>query len=187
MSDIIRFNTETQAFGVQRAVAKCSGYGLGELTKGMKVGLEIGCSEAHTSKFLLDTNPELKLYSIDPYVPYTDWNGNVLNDRQEFFERVTKEMLVYGDRFVLIRDFSDNVFNMFEDGQLDYIFIDGLHTYEQLTKDCHNYYSKVKTGGIFSGHDYQTIPGVNRAVIEFASLQNKDILTTECDVWYWYK
>jgi hypothetical protein len=154
----------------------------------MKIGLEIGCSEAHTSKFLLDTNPDLKLYSIDPYVPYTDWNGNVLNDRQEFFERVTKEMAVYGDRFVLIRDFSDNVVDQFADGYLDFIFIDGLHTYEQLTIDCNNYYSKVKTGGIFSGHDFRVIPGVNKAVLEFAAKQSVDkILETECDVWYWYK
>ena len=150
--------------------------------------MEIGCSEAHTSKFLLDTNPDLKLYSIDPYVPYTDWNGNVLNDRQEFFERVTKEMVVYGDRFVLIRDFSDNAVSQFADGSLDFIFIDGLHTYEQLTIDCNNYYPKVKTGGIFSGHDYRVIPGVNKAVLEFAEKQHIDkILETECDVWYWYK
>ena len=71
--------------------------------------------------------------------------------------------------------------------QFDFIFIDGLHTYEQLTKDCHNYYSKVKTGGIFSGHDYQTIPGVNKAVCEFAPTKTDNVLTTECDVWYWYK
>jgi len=167
MSDIIKFNTETQAFGAVRTQSKCSGYGLGELTKGMKKGLEIGCSEAHTSKFLLDTNPDLTLYSIDPYVAYTDWNGNILNDRQEFFERVTKEMSVYGDRFILIRDFSDNVVDRFN--------------------DCHNYYSKVKTGGIFSGHDYQTIPGVNKAVCEFAPTKTEQVLTTECDVWYWYK
>jgi len=188
MSDVIKFDTVTQAFGIVPGQHKCSGYGLGELTKGMKVGLEIGCSEAHTSKFLLDTNPDLKLYSIDPYVPYTDWNGNVLNDRQEFFERVTKEMVVYGDRFVLIRDFSDNVVDQFADGSLDFIFIDGLHTYEQLTIDCNNYYSKVKTGGIFSGHDFRVIPGVNKAVLEFAAKQSVDkILETECDVWYWYK
>jgi predicted O-methyltransferase YrrM len=111
----------------------------------------------------------------------------VLNDRQEFFERVTKEMAVYGDRFVLIRDFSDNVVDRFKDGEFDFIFIDGLHTYEQLTKDCHNYYSKVKDGGIFSGHDYETIPGVHQAVLEFAPTKTDKVLTTECDVWYWYK
>jgi len=106
---------------------------------------------------------------------------------KSFFERVTREMAVYGDRFVLIRDFSDNVFDRFEDGEFDFIFIDGLHTYEQLTKDCHNYFSKVKSGGIFSGHDYEVIPGVNRAVKEFAAGRTDKILTTECDVWYWYK
>jgi len=97
-------------------------------------------------------------------------------------------MVVYGDRFVLIRDFSDNVVDQFADGSLDFIFIDGLHTYEQLTIDCNNYYSKVKTGGIFSGHDFRVIPGVNKAVLEFAAKQSVDkILETECDVWYWYK
>jgi hypothetical protein len=138
MNDVIKFDTVTQAFGVVPGQSKCSGHGLGELTKGMKKGLEIGCSEAHTSKFLLDTNPELTLYSIDPYVAYTDWNGNVLNDREEFFQRVTKEMAVYGDRFVLIRDYSDNVVDTFKDEEFDFIFIDGLHTYEQLTIDCNN-------------------------------------------------
>jgi hypothetical protein len=62
-----------------------------------------------------------------------------------------------------------------------------LHTYEQLSKDCLNYYSKVKDNGIFSGHDFQTISGVNKAATEFAEKCKKGILLTECDVWYWYK
>jgi hypothetical protein len=87
----------------------------------------------------------------------------------------------------MIRDYSDNVVDEFEDESLDLLFIDGLHTYEQVLIDSHNYYSKVKTGSIFSGHDYTAIPGVNKAVIEFAASVGKEILTTECDVWYWYK
>ena len=71
MNDVIKFDTVTQAFGVVPGQSKCSGHGLGELTKGMKKGLEIGCSEAHTSKFLLDTNPELTLYSI-VVIPFLD-------------------------------------------------------------------------------------------------------------------
>jgi hypothetical protein len=31
------------------------------------------------------------------------------------------------------------------------------------------------------------IEGVNRAVNEFAAIKNKEVLETECDVWYWYK
>ena len=71
--------------------------------------------------------------------------------------------------------------------EYDFIFIDGLHSYEQVLKDCKNYYSKIKTGGIFSGHDYNTIEGVNRAVNEFAFSVGKTIKQTKNDVWYWIK
>lgn len=70
---------------------------------------------------------------------------------------------------------------------LIFIFIDGLHTYEQVLIDCKNFYSKVKVGGIFAGHDYNTIYDVRRAVDEFAKLQNKDIIQIPTDAWYWIK
>ena len=186
MSDTIVFNTETRDFRIQR---KCSGHGLAELIKDKQYPfvVEIGCSEGHTTQWLLDCNPTLKIVSIDPYVNYLDWNGNQLNDRDEFYQKTMTMLSPYGKRFFMIRDFSDNVFDKFEDESIDMLFIDGLHTYEQVLKDCHNYYSKVKTGGVFAGHDYNVIPGVNKAVKEFAALKNKEILETECDVWYWYK
>jgi len=186
MSDIFSYNTVTNQYTTQ---FKCSGFGLGELLKDKQnpIGVEIGCAEAHTTEFLLDINPTLKITSIDPYINYLDWNGNMLNDRQEFYEMVMKKLERFGDRFTMIRDLSDNVFQNFEDESLDYIFIDGLHTYDQVKIDCQNYYSKVKPGGLFAGHDFTVIPGVNAAVKEFAAIHGKEILTTECDVWYWYK
>ena len=45
----------------------------------------------------------------------------------------------------------------------------------------------MKDGGLFSGHDYNVIKEVNKAVKEFAQLVGKEILTTDNDVWYWYK
>lgn len=189
MSDTITFNTETQAFGMQQPVFKCSGYGLGELIKNMQSpkGLEIGCDIGDTSNFLLDVNPSLHLTSVDPYINYVDWNGRPLNEREEIFQRAMNRLQPYANRFDLVRLTSDDAANLFKDEQFDFIFIDGLHTYDQLTKDCDNYYSKLKTGGIFAGHDYTAIEGVNRACKEFAADMGKQILTTECDVWYWYK
>lgn len=186
MNDTIIFNTETNLYTTQR---KSSGHGLAALIKDKQnpFVVEIGCSEGHTTKWLLDSNPTLKIVSIDPYVNYVDWNGNVLNDRQEFYEKTLRDLAPYGNRFTMIRDFSDNVFNQFEDNSIDMLFIDGLHTYEQVLIDCNNYYSKVKPGAIFAGHDYRVIEGVNRAVNEFAAIKNKEVLETECDVWYWYK
>jgi hypothetical protein len=52
-----------------------------------------------------------------------------------------------------------------------------------------NYYSKVKSGGIFAGHDY-SISQVNSALLEF--LLSQDISLSEVvllanDSWFFYK
>jgi predicted O-methyltransferase YrrM len=173
---------------------KCSGYGLTELIKKIKrkniVGLEIGCAEGNTTFHLLSNILNLKLYGIDPYSEYIDWNGYDLNEDhmnrtiKKFYEKIEP----YKDRHFLYREMSDNVIDKFEDESLDFIFIDGLHTYDQVLKDCKNYYSKVKKGGIFSGHDYTAIEEVNKAVIEFATdIKIPEIFDVDVDVWYWIK
>ena len=82
---------------------------------------------------------------------------------------------------------SDAAVNNFENESLDFVWIDGLHQYNQVLKDCRNYWPKLKKGGLFCGHDYKVIPGVNKAVDEFAAEINVTVLTTIKDVWYWYK
>lgn len=189
MSDTITFNTHDHSLSTRQSNFKCSGYGLGVMVSQMsnpKV-LEIGCDIGDTTQFLLDSNPTLELVGVDPYENYIDWNGNNLNEREVVYQQFKTRVSGYNNRFILHRDFSDNVHQQFDDEKFDVIFIDGLHTYEQLTKDCANYYSKLKPGGIFAGHDYTAITGVKRAADEFASQVNKQILKTECDVWYWLK
>lgn len=173
---------------------KCSGYGIVDLVKKLNqqniIGLEIGCAEGNTTKHLLSNISNLKLYGIDPYTEYIDWNGYDLNS--DHMDRTTKKfeenIKNYKNRHHLYKNFSDDVVDKFENNSLDFIFIDGLHTYEQVLKDCRNYYSKVKSGGIFSGHDYTAIEAVNRAVVEFATeIEIPEIFDVEVDVWYWIK
>lgn len=189
MSDVITFNTEAQAFGIQPQAFKCSGYGLGAMVAKMEkpMVLEIGSDIGDTANFLLDSNPELRLYSVDPYENYTDWNGKQLNERDIMYNNLMHRLSGYSNRFTQVRKTSDEAAKDFQDEVFDVVFIDGLHTYDQLSKDCENYYSKVKPGGIFAGHDFTAIEGVNRAAKEFAAKVGKEILTTECDVWYWIK
>jgi predicted O-methyltransferase YrrM len=186
MNDTIVFNTENQSFGT---VNKCSGYGLGAMIKDMQnpKAIEIGSDVGDTANFLLDSNPTLQLFSVDPYSNYLDWNGRMLNEREDMCRRMNDRLKGYSNRFTHIRKTSDEAADEFPDNAFDLVFIDGLHTYEQLTLDCANYYSKVKPGGIFAGHDFTAIEGVNRAAKEFAEKVGKEILTTECDVWYWIK
>jgi predicted O-methyltransferase YrrM len=149
--------------------------------------LEIGCDIGETSEFLLLQLPNLTLHAVDPYTDYVDWNGNMLNQRESMFNVVKQRFSSYGERFVLHRKTSDEAVNDFINDQFDLIFIDGIHTYEQVLLDCENYYSKLKEGGIFSGHDFNSVAGVGKAVKEFAAKHNKDVMLTESDVWYWVK
>lgn len=188
MSDIIKFDTVTQAFGVERAF-KCSGYGLGVMVAKMENPrvLEIGCDIGDTTQFLLDSNPTCNLIGVDPYTNYIDWNGNNLNEREVVYERFMERLKGYSNRFDLLREYSDDAVEKTLDNFFDVIFIDGLHEYNQLTKDCANYYPKLKEGGIFAGHDYNAIAGVRQAADEFAAKVSREIHITECDVWYWIK
>jgi predicted O-methyltransferase YrrM len=196
MSDTFTIDTVAQAFGqpnpqfVQQVQDfKPAGYHFVQFMQQMKnpVVLEIGCDIGDTSQFLLDCNEGLKLYTIDPYDDYVDWNGNNLNERQKLYEHVRERLAPYDDRFKLYRLTSDDAVDEFQKEFFDFIFIDGLHTYDQLSKDCANYYSKLKPGGIFAGHDYTVIEGVNRAVNEFAAKHEKQILQGDCDTWFWIK
>jgi predicted O-methyltransferase YrrM len=168
---------------------KFSGYGLIELLKDVTnpVGIEIGCSEGNTTEPLLKQIPNLTLYSIDPYIDYVDWNGRFLNEAEELYQRTMERLRPYGNNFIMIRETSDDAVSKFVDDAYDFIFIDGLHTYEQVLLDCQNYYSKIRKGGIFAGHDYDAIEGVRQAVDKFASSVGAKILKTEVDVWYWIK
>ena len=42
----------------------------------------------------------------------------------------------------------------FEDGSLDWLFVDADHTYEGVTADIVAWWPKLKPGGLISGHDY---------------------------------
>ena len=166
-----------------------SAYGLGELLKNKNNprGIEIGCLTGDTTLFLLKTKEDLIITSVDPYIQYIDWNGYSISFNLNQKQMVIERMKEFGSRFNLINKTSDDACVDFVNDEYDFIFIDGLHSYEQVLKDCKNYYSKIKTGGIFSGHDYNTIEGVNRAVNEFAFSVGKTIKQTKNDVWYWIK
>jgi predicted O-methyltransferase YrrM len=55
----------------------------------------------------------------------------------------------------------------FENNSIDFIFIDGDHSYEGVKRDILAYLPKMKVGGVMAGHDFnEFFPGVVRAVDE---------------------
>lgn len=77
---------------------------------------------------------------------------------------------------------SSEVVDMFEDGSIDFIFIDGNHSYEYVLEDLELYYPKVKNGGVITGDDYFMHEGdyegkkmVQEAVNDFAEKHSLEI------------
>jgi hypothetical protein len=79
----------------------------------------------------------------------------------------------------------------FDDNSLDFVYIDGDHSYEAVALDITCWYCKVKRGGILCGHDYVEkhgpVPiGVIRAVNEYATAMRHQIHTTSESVPSWW-
>jgi hypothetical protein len=62
---------------------------------------------------------------------------------------------------------SDAAFLTLQNNTFDVVYIDGLHTYEQVRRDIMNY--RQITTGVIAGRDFNPVdwPGVHRAVTEF--------------------
>lgn len=117
-----------------------------------KTGVEIGVYKGEFSQCLLEGIPGLKLYGVDlwePYSGYGDYDSVSIVNSQNIAIEKTKN---YSCEFIKGR--SDEVANQFKDGSLDFVYIDGNHSYEYVVSDIAKWSKKVRKGGIVAGHDF---------------------------------
>lgn len=132
------------------------------------IGIQIGSYRGESAEIFLSSNVFKKFYCIDPWEPGFDrYDAAASNDiilaEKEFDERFKNNNII-----IKIKQKSSDVFNQFEDESIDFIYIDGCHQYDFVKNDLNNYFSKIKKGGIISGHDYcDGWYGVKKAVNEF--------------------
>lgn len=160
---------------------------LGEKVK----GIEIGTCRAESTAYLLEKCPNINLLTtIDPYKGYQDWNGEITQETVDRFRTIAQKNLErFKKRVVMLRDQSVNAADKFEDESVDFIFVDGDHSYDATLADCIRYYPKLKKGGLFCGHDYSSIQGVKDAVDEFRRQNGikAPINPTMNSAFFWYK
>jgi hypothetical protein len=169
------------------------------------VGVEIGVQHGVFSMYLLESGLFKKLYSIDPYpvkIPGVFQNGEqyYCNDSNETYEIAVQNLSQY-EESELIRKYSNVAVFDFKDASLDFIFIDGDHTYEGVMNDLTLWWPKLKVGGIMSGHDYWDMEmdcgdniistfKVKSAVDDFAKEHNIKVQTVKeesLEDWYsWF-
>lgn len=79
----------------------------------------------------------------------------------------------------ILRTYSYLLKDYFRDESVDFVYIDGEHTYEAVAQDIEDWWPKVKVGGILAGHDYHpSCPGSIQAVDEFAAKLKIEFKTT---------
>ena len=125
---------------------------------GFKVGVEIGVSAGLYSKWLLQKINGLQLYCVDPWEAYEEYveqhDEQGQDNLNDIYDKALKRLEPFGDRVKFIRKYSMDAVNDFEDNSLDFVFIDGNHSFEYVVEDIARWNQKVKSGGIISGHDY---------------------------------
>lgn len=106
--------------------------------------------------------------SIDPFI--NDYDPNDITCTYMKLEDVYykfKDAISNYDNINHIRKTSDDAFIDLINQKFDFVYIDGLHTYEQVKKDITNYKQLIKPNGFIGGHDYHVNwIGVKNAINE---------------------
>lgn len=144
-----------------------------------RIGAEIGVWKGYTTQYLLKHLRSIgQYYAIDPWTLNNDYknsmNSESMKKQAENIEKVfntyKRNVREFKERVITIRKTSEEASFLIEDESLDFVFIDGIHTYEYVSKDIKLWLPKLKDGGLLSGHDYEredgNSTGVKKAVDE---------------------
>jgi hypothetical protein len=145
------------------------------------VGAEVGVHIGDFSKFILNIARPTRLYLIDPWKCFeseeysSSWYGTrvdqaTMDKRHDGVCKRFKSRISRGEVEIL-RSESKAALESLADDSLDFIYIDGDHTYNGVKTDLELALRKVKKGGVITGDDYGPGSwwegGVKRAVDEF--------------------
>jgi hypothetical protein len=139
------------------------------------VGVEIGSWVGYTATLMLEGFPELTLTCVDTFLgSANDMTGElreaagiVSGDPDIVWTLFGRNTSRFQERCRVLRMDSLEAAGRFEDGSLDFVFIDADHTYEGCKADIEAWLPKMKRTGVICGHDYGVgFPGVVRAVDE---------------------
>jgi hypothetical protein len=138
------------------------------------IGAEVGVYTGENAFNVLSSSKCIKfLYLIDPYVPYPTWSPYdlpvALNTAKDMAARKlipfkNKTNFIYNHFHLCdVNNFGD---------KLDFVYIDGDHSYSAVKHDIEAADRFVKAGGIIGGHDYQ-FKEIVKAALEYGSIQSK--------------
>ena len=164
------------------------------------VGAEIGVFRAESFMTILHNCPNVtKLHGVDTYVPYADFLKDEPDGQPAFvFDKKSVEYIKLTsyhhqefsgckEKIVFHEMDSNDAAKEIEDESLDFIFLDACMTGEQAYNDLEVWYPKIKSNGLFAGHDWNSLE-VQDAILKFRG--RKDIRgdwSRYDNTWAWIK
>jgi len=156
---------------------------------GLRRGAEVGVAFGGHAGAILERGGVGKLFGVDRY-QHMDGYDDPMNLSQPMFdrlaERVVDRLAPFGERFELIRQDSETGSAHFEDGSLDFVYLDADHSEAGVMSDLCHWAVKVREGGIIAGHDYghRDFPGVKHAVDRYFARFGWEVHEMGCGVWW---
>ena len=134
--------------------------------------VEVGVYEGINAKYMLLWCDRLKLYLVDAWDNIVIYTGGPVQNR-DYCQMIksASEINTFGfeNRIVKTGKNSLEAVKDFSDESMDYVYIDGDHTYRAALNDMKAWYPKVKKGGILGGHDV-AMEQVSAALDDFIKL-----------------
>lgn len=147
----------------------------------VEIGAWKGKSITYMAERLKETGKNIKFFAVDNFKgsPESECHANDPDIiKGTLYDTYLKNIEPVKDYVTTIKGDSKEVHTMFEDQSIDFLFIDGSHTYESISQDIKLWLPKVKD--IIAGHDYDWIT-VEKAVNEI--FPNRE-LWVQPNIWY---
>lgn len=155
---------------------------IAKIIRPLGVGVELGVADGFYSEQILHYSSVCHLYSIDMYAG--DRNHDV-----EQYKRSLKRLSRFRNRNSILRMRFDEALSLFDDESLDFVYVDGYaHNGEEGGRTFHEWWPKVRSGGLIAGHDYSisAFPEVVYNVDAFSRAVGKELYIIEekeKDIW----
>lgn len=118
---------------------------------------ELGVGKGNFSTLILEIAKPNLHYCVDLWGPIaTNVQGTYYTDQETWdqrFKEIQEKFSSYNVKFV--RDMTYNLPNYCEPKTLDWVYVDGDHTYDGCMKDLQAVKELVKDDGMILGHDYR--------------------------------
>lgn len=141
----------------------------------VEIGSFKGRSSAYMAVEIVNSGKKIRFECVDPMCATPNYELSQQQHPKEWegysAEDFHKRLEPVKDYYVLRQMTSDDAAKLYEDGSIDFLMVDGDHSYEGVVRDLKNYLPKMRPGGLIAGDD-AFVPEIVQAVKDVAGHLN---------------